>query len=101
MDEAHNSPELFGLWICPQCGARLISRNLWHSCGQFSLEKLFASAEPGSLDLARKYVAVLHSLGDVQVLPQKTRLVCVARVRSAAWNRARTDSWRTSRCTAG
>ena len=35
------------------------------------------------LELARKYVAVLESLGDVQVIPQKTRLVCVARVRFA------------------
>jgi hypothetical protein len=26
---------------------------------------------------------MLHSLGDVQVIPQKTRLVCVARVRFA------------------
>lgn len=32
-------------------------------------------------DQARKYVALLHGLGDVQVIPQKTRLVCVARVR--------------------
>jgi hypothetical protein len=38
---------------------------------------------PGVLDLARAYVAMLHSLGDVQVIPQKTRLVCVARVRFA------------------
>jgi hypothetical protein len=29
------------------------------------------------------YVDPLSSLGDVQVLPQKTRLVCVARVRFA------------------
>jgi len=33
------------------------------------------------LGLAREYVRILQSLGDVQVLPQKTRLVCVARVR--------------------
>jgi hypothetical protein len=71
------------LWICPRCGARLVSRNLWHSCGQFTLEGLFANAAPGVLGLARRYVAVLHGLGDVQVLPQKTRLVCVARVRFA------------------
>ena len=32
---------------------------------------------------ARKYVALLESLGDVQVLPQKTRLVAVARVHFA------------------
>jgi Domain of unknown function (DUF5655) len=71
------------LWICPRCGARLVSRNLSHSCGRFTLEDLFANAAPGVLDLARRYVGVLHSLGDVQVLPQKTRLVCVARVRFA------------------
>jgi len=78
-----NSGEQSDLWICPKCGARLISRNLWHSCGQFTLEDLFAKAPPSVLDLARKYVDVLHSLGDVQVIPQKTRLVCVARVRFA------------------
>jgi hypothetical protein len=28
---------------------------------------------------------MLHSLGDVQIIPQKTRLVCVARVRFAGF----------------
>jgi hypothetical protein len=60
-----------------------VSRNLWHSCGHFTLEELFAKAEPSVLELARMYVSMLHSLGDVQVIAQKTRLVCVARVRFA------------------
>jgi hypothetical protein len=76
-------PDLPDLWICPRCGARLVSRNLWHSCGAFTLEDLFAGAAPGVLDAARSYVEMLRSLGDVQVIPQKTRLVCVARVRFA------------------
>jgi|SRR3990172_1157691 len=71
------------LWTCPKCGARLVSKNLWHSCGRFTLEALFASSEPRVLALAKRYVAILRSLGDVQVIPQKTRLVCVARVRFA------------------
>jgi hypothetical protein len=71
------------LWICPECGARLVSRNLWHSCGQFTLEALFADSTPEVAAAARKYVALLASLGDVQILPQKTRLVAVARVRFA------------------
>jgi hypothetical protein len=71
------------LWVCPKCGARLITRNLWHSCGRFTLEALFDNAQPGVLGLARNYVRMLRSLGDVQVVPQKTRLVCVARVRFA------------------
>jgi hypothetical protein len=61
----------------------LISRNLWHSCGRFTLEDLFANAPREVVELARQFVALLDSLGDVEVLPQKTRLVCVARVRFA------------------
>jgi hypothetical protein len=71
------------VWTCPRCGARLISKNLWHSCGRFTLEDLFAGARPGVLQLARRYVRLLQSLGDVQIIAQKTRLVCVARVRFA------------------
>jgi len=83
MEPPKNSPALPAVWICPKCGVRLVSRNLWHSCGQYRLEILFAGAAPGVLELAQAYVAMLHSLGDVQVIPQKTRLVCVARVRFA------------------
>ena len=71
------------LWICPKCGARLITKNLWHSCGQFTLEALFARSDPAVINVASRFVALLRGLGDVQILPQKTRLVCVARVRFA------------------
>jgi hypothetical protein len=71
------------VWHCPKCGARLVTRNLWHSCGRFTLEALFAGSAPSVPRAARRYVALLESLGDVQVLPQKTRLVAVARVRFA------------------
>jgi Domain of unknown function (DUF5655) len=74
---------LKAVWICPRCGARLVTPNLWHSCGNSSLDALFVRSTPESLALARAYVAMLHSLGDVQVIAQKTRLVCVARVRFA------------------
>jgi hypothetical protein len=82
-DAKHAGDEPPALWICPKCGARLISRNLWHSCGQFTLEGLFDGAAPGVLALAERYVELLSSLGDVQIIAQKTRLVCVARVRFA------------------
>jgi hypothetical protein len=69
--------------VCPRCGARLVTANLWHSCVQLTLEDLFAKSTPRALDVARTYVEMLRGLGDVQVLPQKTRLTCVARVRFA------------------
>jgi hypothetical protein len=77
----HGSTTLPPLWICPDCGARLITRNLWHSCVRGSLDALFEGADPAVREAARRYVALLHGLGDVQVIAQKSRLVCVARVR--------------------
>ena len=62
-DSRHDTgPELrrlHELWICPRCEARLVSRNLWHSCGRFTLEDLFAGAAPDTLDLAPEYEAEL------------------------------------------
>jgi hypothetical protein len=69
------------VWICPECGARLVTRNLWHSCVRTSLDALFVGADPAVVAAAERYVQLLRSLGDVQVIPQKSRLVCVARVR--------------------
>jgi hypothetical protein len=60
-----------------------VSRNLWHSCGTYTLKDLFAKSAPAALQVATAYVDVLRSLGDVQVIPQRSRLVCVARVRFA------------------
>lgn len=71
------------LWTCPDCGNRFVTKKLWHSCGRFSLEDLFASAEPQALDLARQYVRLLETVGDVEVIPQRTRLTALARVRFA------------------
>ena len=71
------------LWVCPDCGARLVSRNLWHSCVRSTLDALFEGAADAVRDAARRYVAVLQDLGDVQVIAQKSRLVCAARVRFA------------------
>ncbi|MDX1510383.1 MAG: hypothetical protein R3249_03470 [Nitriliruptorales bacterium] len=71
------------LWICPSCGGRFVTPNMWHSCGVHSLQELFARSTDDALSLAEEYVAILHGLGDVQVIAQKTRLVAVARVRFA------------------
>jgi len=49
------------LWHCPTCGARLVSRNLWHSCGRFTLEALFA----GSADLDAELRAWLQESRDI------------------------------------
>ena len=72
------------LWRCPQCGARFVTRNLWHSCGKFTLEDLFAKSEPHVLPLFRKFAAFVRRCGrGVVMIPQKTRVVFMERVRFA------------------
>lgn len=51
--EPEGPDRLPDLWICPRCGARLVSRNLSHSCGQFTLEDLFSRADSSVLAVAR------------------------------------------------
>jgi hypothetical protein len=62
MGRAETDDGLPTISICPRCGARLVTRNLWHSCGTYTLEDLFPTSEPVVLDLARKYVAMLYTL---------------------------------------
>jgi Domain of unknown function (DUF5655) len=81
MDDASRGLKNRPLWICPDCGARLASRNLWHSCGTFTFDDLFTRTTDTVTDAARALISACQQFGDIQVLPQKTRLVLVARVR--------------------
>jgi uncharacterized protein DUF5655 len=69
------------LWICPQCGAPLVTPNLWHSCVKVTSEELFARSEPHVIEVFNRFVEVVRSIGEVTVVLQKTRVVLVARVR--------------------
>ena len=70
------------LWLCPRCGAKLITRNMWHSCGNYTLGDLFAHSEPNVIQAFRKLAAMVRECGPVTVVPQKTRVVFQLRVRS-------------------
>jgi len=72
------------LWQCPKCGARLVTANMWHSCGNFSLEDLFAKSEPQVRPLFEKFAEFVRRCGPVTMIPQKTRVVFMDRVRFAA-----------------
>lgn len=71
------------LWRCPQCGERFVTAGLWHSCGKYRLEDLFARSEPHVLRLYRKYEKLVRAIGPIHVIPQKTRIVFQVQVRFA------------------
>ena len=74
---------LRSLWKCPKCGERFVLRNMWHSCGKFSLEDLFGRSEPHVLKTFRKFEKLVRECGPVRMIPQKTRVVFQVRMRFA------------------
>ena len=56
---------------------------MWHSCGKYSLEALFARSEPHVLTLFKKFATMVRECGPVTMIPQKTRVVFMVRVRFA------------------
>jgi hypothetical protein len=71
------------LWRCPKCGHEFVTRNLWHSCGNYTLEHHFAGKPPFVRELFDRLVAVVRQFGPFKIEPQKTRIVFQVRVRFA------------------
>lgn len=63
------------LWQCPKCGAKLVTKNMWHSCGQYSLDALFARSEPQVVRIFNRLAEMVRACGPVDIVPQKTRVV--------------------------
>jgi hypothetical protein len=72
------------MWKCPECGARFVTANTWHSCGRYSLKALFAKSEPNVRRIFRKFARMVRACGPVTMVPQKTRMVFMTRVRFVA-----------------
>ena len=73
------------LWACPKCGAEFVSANMWHSCGRFRVEDLFQLSEPHVFKLYRKFRRMVERCGPVTMIPQKSRLVFMVRMRFAGF----------------
>lgn len=76
-------PRTQPLWRCPKCGHRFVTKNLWHSCGNYRLADHF-KGKPGVLRLTfNRFVELARASRPDTVYAQKTRIVIQARVRFA------------------
>ena len=75
------------LWKCPRCGVKLVSRNLSHACGDYSVEAFLAGKSARARRLFQRFVALIARCGPHDVAPAKTRVAFLAQVRFASVNR--------------
>jgi Domain of unknown function (DUF5655) len=71
------------LWTCPKCGRRFVGRNMWHACGDFSVEKFLDSKGERARELFDRFESLIASCGPYEVAPAKTRVAFMGRVRFA------------------
>ena len=71
------------LWTCPKCQAKLVSKNLWHSCGNATLDEWKARMSPHARELYDRFEQMIAACGEYYVAPAKTRIAFMGRVRFA------------------
>ncbi len=74
------------LWSCPECGAKLVQRNLSHACGDFSVERFLAGKGERARALFERFEALVARCGPYERAPAKTRVAFMVRMRFASVN---------------
>jgi hypothetical protein len=69
------------LWTCPDCGHQFVTRNIWHSCVNYPLEKHFEGKSPEVIALYHHYLDLIEKIGTVKIEPKKTGIAFLVRVR--------------------
>lgn len=78
------SKKLQPLWRCPKCGHEFVTRNLSHSCTNYTLDHHFRGKDPIFHKTFDKWLAAARKCGPITVISQKTRIVFSVRVRFAS-----------------
>jgi hypothetical protein len=63
------------MWICPECNRQFINHNQPHSCGNFSIEKVFKKYPSAIFQLFKQIHNEVVSFGDMKVYPLKNGMM--------------------------
>jgi hypothetical protein len=74
------------LWTCPKCGRRFVGRNMWHACGDYSVEGFLQGKGDRARELFEGFERLIAACGPYEVAPAKTRVAFMGRVRFAGVN---------------
>jgi hypothetical protein len=75
------------LWTCPECGRKLVTRNIYHSCTDATVDAFLERASPHTRALYARFEAMIAACGPYLVSPARTRIAFMAKVRFASVSR--------------
>jgi len=79
------------LWTCPKCKQKFVTKNLSHSCTQFTVDEFFAGKNPDLIKLYRKFIKFIKKCGPVYININKTRISIQAKMRFCGISRVLKD----------
>ena len=59
------------LWTCPKCGRRFVGRNMWHACGDYSVEKCLEGRGDRARELFDRFENLIARAGRTRSLQQR------------------------------
>jgi hypothetical protein len=68
------------MWRCTKCGRDFANRNQVHACGRYSLEHHFTGKPEHIRAIYDAFVQAIGQIGEVRVLPEKTRIAFQVRM---------------------
>lgn len=71
------------LWTCPSCEHQFVTANIWHSCSRHTLDEAFARSTADARAAFDRFVELVARCGPIEVIPQRSRIVLMGRVRFA------------------
>ena len=79
------------MWTCPKCNARLVQKNMSHSCGSYTVDGFLGGKTERGKELFWLLVNEFSKIGRVTLHPVKTRVALMVDVRFAAVNKIGSD----------
>jgi hypothetical protein len=76
----------------PRCGASFVSRNLWHGCNPNSVDAFFVGKPAPLRGLFDAFVQLVARCGPIAVVPTRSRIAIMGRVRFAGLSRVTRDA---------
>jgi hypothetical protein len=91
-DVERNSEEIrTNMWTCPQCNAQFVQKNLWQSCGNYSVEGFLKGKSERGKQLFWWFVKTYEEIGPIKLHPVKGRVAFMVKVRFSGVNKVGAD----------
>ena len=79
------------LWTCPKCKQKFVTKNLWHSCTQFTVDEFFKGKNSELKKLYYKLVKFVKKCGPIYININKTRISFQGKMRFCGVSRVLKD----------